>query len=175
MPHRKYSTKSIFLLTGRRGRRPLQTDFNITASREASPNPKFEIVCVKPTGRRVVVPYKGFFSLVPLRGFCSAICRFDRPLTENAHILSICAAFPAGKRVQTGEIWAFNGKRCCKSLVPDKTNLPRSDASSLTARESAQKSAYLCFSALASCTVVPRRAEKQALMQFRLWHAFSLL
>ena len=34
-------------------------------------------------------------------------------------------------------------------------------------RERAQKSADLCFSALASCTVVLRRAEKQAPYNFR--------
>ena len=86
----------------------------------------------------------------------------DFPFDVKCSYFVRMCRFSAEKRVQTGEIWAFNGKRCCKRPVSDKTNLPRSDASSLKARERAQKSTYLCFSALASCTKVPRRAENKA-------------
>ena len=45
----------------------------------------------------------------PFDGKCSYFARMCR--------------FFAEKRVQTGEIWAFNGKRCCKKSVSDKANL----------------------------------------------------
>ena len=96
-------------------------------------------------------------------------------LTENIHILSVCADYPQISGCRRAEYGHLTSKRCCKRPVSDKANRTKSDVSPLTVRERAQKSAYLCFSALASCTVVPRRAEKQALMQFRLWHIFSLL
>ncbi len=69
----------------------------------------------------------------------------------------------ADKRAQTGGIWAFNGKRCCKSFVSDKTNRTKSDVSSLTARERAQKSADLLFSAVARRTTPQKHSRLASL------------
>ena len=83
-------------------------------------------------------------------------------LTENVHILSVCADYPQISECRRGKYGHLTSKRCCKRFVSGKTNLIRSDVSSLKARESAQKSADLCFLSLASCTTVPRSDKKQA-------------
>ncbi len=63
------------------------------------------------------------------------------------------------RRAEYGHL---TSKRCCKSLVSDKTNLTRSAHSLLTARESAQKSADLLSTAVARRTCVLRTAVDKA-------------
>ena len=91
----------------------------------------------------------------PFDGKCSYFVRMRR--------------LSADKRMQTGEIWAFNGNISLFPYVCTETNLIRAALCPSTHGKMHRNCRTLLFSAVARRTLVLRTAENKALYQFNLW------